>query len=927
LERRVKIKKDSGKGLRETIANLIANSIVDIRGIYPEVIRTILNNLNANKSNIVDTQIYDIESELFTDSVVNDLLDQAYVDFSIQYDDLFSIQDHTGKIRRLFDSCIMSIVIKSGEIASKARDYLSVKTNQFSFTNTVHESFNSPKNNSMALQQLNINSGAGVLRLGGEENNYCREETCDIILNPISLGIDTIDETDSINAFNDDPTDPYYITCLSYDEPVNPDYGTINFSDNNGLLVDLSINFQGVFPINRISLAPFSNSPIEIINIYYSNIVNPAWSTLDMTEIEINDINMDGKEIEINFDRIYTTEIHIVICQKHYVTSNSEKHIEECINISEYLEFSSSILNNILPNGFENYADYKASLNEVIDDIEEQTEQLSTRINQGARLYTVGTYNVKAMNISYLNYGEYDGEVSYLDGTLSSASIAYDGLSDIYTSGDISSSGVIDAFSVFSIVTSDNKEIYIGQPVNTGTYNETMDVCHISEHMEYKEGDLVQSETYPYKITTHFLPVLDGSYPVYIYPENEQVLFQPTGEEIIWHGTNAEVLLSASFSSTYNLYTGNVAAMRYAIPYYDRSMRGYNITEVDVSNIIGKPNVKDNRAVDINEPYLYVPSGEISNFISYSPDEFYEVHIEGKEDTVYYAIGTGKGEAETADEIIINVDSNLFVSSKYAIFPYDYQYYGAIYEPMNIGSDYLGLEMINSKNYQKWRTDVSYIKGSIKVYINDQIEPDVVEYDNDSIGNIISMENKRIVYVYNPNENQVHISYIPVDITDIGIKGTISTNIATHNNSETFSKTNNARITLSRRIYHDRSIISSVNFLLNDGIFFMKKRYSIFYEPISVNIEGIKAVNITNYHTGNKPTFSTDVGTAEYQYYVEESDKLIFNKEISKAITVQYYTSVDTVKARIRMYRINNYRDDITPEIYNYTMLLNTQKN
>ena len=924
MNRRIKINRYSSKTLRETIANIIAKSIVDIRGVYPEIIRTILNNLDVTRTNIIDTDTYNIESELFTDSIINDLLDQAFIDFSIQYSDLFSIQDSLSKIRRLFDSSIMSIVVKAGELISKARDYKSMSDNHFSFTDTIHESFNSPMNSSLVLHQLDVNSGAGTIRLGGKEDNYCRDETCDVNLNIISLGIDTIDETNRINAYNNDPTDPYYITCISYTEPVNPDYGTINFSGKQGLLVDLAIRFQGVFPISRVSLAPFSSAPIEIVNIFYSNIVNPEWNTRDMIEIEISDINTDGKEIEINFDRVYTTEIHIVMCQKHYTLSNSEKYIEKYLNMSEYLEFSSGILNRTIPDGFTKYTNYKASLEEMVEDIDNQIDSLSTRIEQGGRSYIVGAYNVKASNVSYSNYGEYDSEITYLGGTLSSVAIAHDGILTLYNSGDITSSGIIDAHSIFSIVTSDNKEIYIGQPIDNGTYNETTDVCTIAENMEYKEGDIVQNTNYPYKLSTHFLPNME--YPFYIYPASEPVLITPSDDEIVWHESHAEILVNPTFSSAYNLYTGSIVAMRYAVPEYDRIMREYNIDEMNISNIIGKPNVRDNNAININEPYLYVPSGVISNYISYAPDEFYEVYMEGMEDDIYYAIGPGKGESETPDETVINVGSTLYVSSKHAIFPYDYQYYGSINEPLDTGGvEYLGLEVINSKNYQKWETDVSYIKGSLKVYINTQIEPDIVEYDTDAIGNIVSMENKRIFYVYNPNEIPIYISYIPIDVTDIGTKGTISTNISSHNTTESFLNTIDERIKLSRRIYHDRSIISSLNFTLNDGIFFMKKRYSIFYEPIVIDISGVKALNITDYYTGNKPSFDTGPNAAKYQYYVENSHTIKFNNNISEPITIQYYTSADSLKTRVRMYRINNYRDDLTPEIYNYTILLNVQ--
>ena len=62
-----------------------------------------------------------------------------------------------------------------------------------------------------------------------------------------------------------------------------------------------------------------------------------------------------------------------------------------------------------------------------------------------------------------------------------------------------------------------------------------------------------------------------------------------------------------------------------------------------------------------------------------------------------------------------------------------------------------------------------------------------------------------------------------------------------------------------------------------------------------------------------------------YMYYYKNK-KLIFNKEITGNITIQYYSISDSLRFNIQMIRSDYIRDDLTPELYNFTAMANVIK-
>lgn len=916
MNRRVVITRDVAQEIKDLLATLLEKSLVDIRGDVPFTMRDLVKRFDLTSTNIIDMERQTLRRELFRDESINSLMDSTYIDHYIQYVDAFTLQDLLYRIRGLFDSGIMSAIMKAGELKSRMRDYSKLAAEQYAFTDVYHNSFNELYNGAPASVKLAQNAAAGIIRLQGLEQNFGEPDHSNIKLSLISTDPEIIDETDPVNAYNKDMMSPYYITAIAYGNPTNPDYGTINFGEYDGILVKLEIKLAGIYPINRISLAQFSTSPFDVVKIYCSEKASPVWHIDDLDEITINIISTDNNEVEINFDRVYTRTLWIVLQQRHYLEAQTQVAMDELLSTQEYLTYAGGTLERIAVDGFIECDDQKSIVTEILDNVKTQVQRLTSTVEPHARAYTLGVFNVKAANVAYAQYGEYVGHQEKIRGNVISAKVAFEG--EI----DTNQSGQIDTAALFSLMLPGDREVFLGQSMAEGNESYVVDVTTIEENTIISGGNLVPDPTYPYRFKTHFLPAMTGStLPMTIYVDGYEQPIAPTSDQLSWDGNRVEVRLDSSLCNTYNLYDGKIATLRYVIPVTDRTGRSYSVDEVDIVKALGKPNIKDNTACELGDRYLYHVSGTV--YVSYEPDEWFPCYIEGEEDTVYYCIGTGKGEAPVSN-LVYSVGGRLFLHESLVIPPYDDFYYGATNDEPVYQSSTISY---GGKLYRVYKTDLAYVKGTLKAYIDGAHTVEVLEYDTDVLGSILTTEQKRTVYIYvpEPSTSEVRVSYIPLDVDDPG-SGYVNTNIAQHTNMERFTETVNKKVVLSRYSYHDNTIVRSPTFALNKGVFFLKRKYSVVYEPIVVYINGIKATNVHDYQTGGAPQFKEKVRATDYQYYFENGDTLVFNEDLKGSIIVYYYTISDAFVPKVRLYRSNTFRDDQTPELYNYTILTNIQR-
>jgi hypothetical protein len=189
------------------------------------------------------------------------------------------------------------------------------------------------------------------------------------------------------------------------------------------------------------------------------------------------------------------------------------------------------------------------------------------------------------------------------------------------------------------------------------------------------------------------------------------------------------------------------------------------------------------------------------------------------------------------------------------------------------------------------------------------------QYDNDVTNNIRDKTKVTILRQFIENANDIRVHYVPIFHNALELQS----NILTHNDIERFNKTKDSRIELTRYPYIDPIIIGSNRWILNKGLFYNKDNFSIAYEPIVVRVDGVKAFNLTDYRNLN-----TEINTPEDAItYTVDGSTITFNKNIDSGnIEVQYYFFGNSYFIDIEMFKGDNSKYFITPELASYTTLL-----
>lgn len=906
-QRRLEIARKTSDIARKYIADIIKDSVVDLRGEYPNEIIEVVNNLSFDHSHIPDVTFN--EGDLFREQTVNNLLELIYLDLLIQYGDIFDIQDRLTDIRKLFDSSISANVVKASELADKARSYKALSSKQFQFTDTYHESFNMARNHSLSDFKLGINNGAGLIRLPSIVEEFARPETSEILLTVFSDATKLVDESDDTGAYTDDLTEPYFVTVFSTGNPVNKDVPAVLLADYNGIIVDITVRFNTVVPVTRVNFTPFSSAPLDLVGVFYSVVPEASWDYGDIRIVRQWDLAYDTDDIEVNFPRVYAREIHILVHQTSFNLARADTEIEDVLSAKDYIDAVADNISYLLPEGFTEHNDLEMQVEELTKYLQDKATIQTERPAPNTRSYVVGLCGIGVSNVSYSHFGDYHGATKSIKGNLHSISFIQDG--DITRSGG---EGVVDSCALFSIQTG-GSDIYVGSVDDSG---KAIDAAVIEANLEYREGAMVKNDTHPYKFETHFRPT-DTMSGLEMYNDGKLYTF-PAGAQIELGIHNAIVKLPASFATLNNLLEGTIITMLYDLNSYDQIGRPYNVSQVRLSDRIGRPNIAVNEAVYIKDSYLYVPT--ISGSVEYAPElsvteptEWIRVSISGE---VHYQLDDDKGLPFNGTTIFEN-DGSYYAHESKVTGPFDDFYYGSLKEEPTLVN--------TSGTINTMQTEEPYVKGTLKAFENDRMIAQLVECDVDVLGNILTDEEKRIFTIPSSyNINDVKVCYVPIDsdaITDY-----IASNIAQYTTTEKFSQTKDGKIVLSKFPYLDPDILSSRAFDFSDGAFYLRWKYSVVYEPVAIFINGIKAINITDYRKGinTRPQFRKSYREDDYQYYVENGNTVAFNKDLSGTILIYYYHFTDRIREQIEMYRSNYSRDDESPEIYSYTLLANIQR-
>ena len=910
-QRRLQITRRTDQTARALIAGVLKKSVVELRGDYPDEILQVVNNFSFDFTHIPELGLE--YAGLFQDKHINNLLELMYLDLIIQYGDVFEFQDYLVAIKDTFSTAISANVVRASEILSRARDYKELSLRRFTYTDIIHESFNSSRNMSLFDFPLDVNNGAGLLKLPGMIDNYARAETSNIYLNVQSSNAVLLDESDSNQSYSSDMTDPYFVTVTSIGNPDNDITEDWDFAGEgyDGCIVDLVTRFNTIQPVTRVSFTPFSISKIDIPCVFYSTAMNAEWDSGEMILVKDIDITYDTDTVEINFGRVFAREIHVILHQRTYNLARTNTETEDTLSANDYITEVKSNLKHIVPMGFVEPIYVGPQIDEIISYVEEQAQVKTGNLSPNTRVYVIGICGLEVQNVAYANYGEYLDVVRPMNGVLHSVSFTQtDNYSDIV---DVLGSGTVDMCSILSITAGENS-IYLGTTNDNG---DVIDGSVVEANLEYNSGALTRSTTIPYKFKTHFLPTSEfDNFTMYT---DGRAFSIPNDADTEIDTYTATIKLPADFSEAYNLQEGSVVTMTYTPPEEDCFGQRYRVYEANIGDIIGRPNLAVNEVFSIVDQYIHViASGEN---ISYAEDEYVKVLLSGE---VYYQLEINKG-FDVDGETIFENEGYYYVSPSVLSGPFHNFYYGSLKEePLFVESGEL-----YGFFYAVYSVEESYVKGTLSLFSYDKlVTSGLLEYDNDTYGSIGSDEDKKLFVISDPDYDSggLTVCYIPVyseATTDY-----IAANIAQYNATEKFLKTVDTKLVLSKYPHLDHSILTSDMFDFSNGMFYLKSKYSVVYEPITVYVNGIKAVNITEYQTdiNTIPTFRKSYRDDDYQYYVENGNTLVFNKDVAGSIMVYYYKSVDSIQTGVEMYRSNYSRDDLSPEIYNYTILANIQR-
>jgi len=163
-------------------------------------------------------------------------------------------------------------------------------------------------------------------------------------------------------------------------------------------------------------------------------------------------------------------------------------------------------------------------------------------------------------------------------------------------------------------------------------------------------------------------------------------------------------------------------------------------------------------------------------------------------------------------------------------------------------------------------------------------------------------------------------SYVP-------ISGDYESNIAKPNKAEYYNHTAaDGTIDLKFAPFIDTAILYDANrpipvWAYAAGVFVLVADPDIKYEPIQIMVKGYRALNRTDYKTGDIPQLQEfSLNRRNYEYYVR-GNRIFFNTNIILPITILYYARPDWYRILIELRRTNLKDDTISPLVYDYAIL------
>lgn len=823
---------------------------------------------------------------------INDVLDRIYADFLVRYTDAFALEDARRRLAEFFIRAIYAQLAVLAEQEARLRASSSAVAGRYLYTDSIYESFTGGRNYSAAPSCLAVNRQAGTLRLPCIESSYDGADRTNVTIVPLSAYLTRLERGSSDGVYRNNPLEPFYLSAYSTALPDNETVCAGLFAGTSGALFDIVIALPVISPVSRVSFAAFGNGTVRFVGAYGSQVPDPDWKHGELDELTVTSAVDDNLGLDIAFARTMLRELHLVVEVREFDLVRGPLALERAVSTGATLETLADVLDELPPLGIHT-TDVRRSFGELASFFSRRMQQTTEHIAENCRVYCCGLYALHLSDAAHAPYGEYETIPLHVDGCVLE-------LGATVTESLIASGESASVCTVLSAVVEGHD-----LPLSLGTVTQHDGAVLRTTMIPSGSIEIVDVE-HPLLLQSHFLVDTDALDAMVLY-YNGTGFPLPSGTIVSRRDWHHEFALPSGEARELGLYDGAVVTMDYPLPDTDPYGNPYQPASLVLFDHINNPTFRHQLLV-AGDPCLYVPfSGE---YIQYAGDEYSPVTRSGES---FFAL-SGKGETASGEDIL-EIGGRLYARSSYVVGPYRQFFYGVIDEAIATYTE----TTLGGVPVHAFATAYPYVRGSLNVQADGPVS--ILGYDDDTTGAIVPLAGKCAFYT-STDYTSVTVSYIPIEPTCAS--ALVATNIAQPNVRESFQRLTDRALTLSRYPYVEQAIVSSERFDLYDGVFSLRERYSIVYEPFVVYVGGgTKAINRSRYRADQEEV-RTLPGT--YTYTVENGNRIVFENDPPLPVIVQYYAGADSIRARVRMYRSDYTRTDLSPELRDYTLFINARK-
>lgn len=854
---------------------------------------------------------------VYDPDMINANLVSMLYDLDVLFGEANNIEAYYIKTKDYVETTANNIERILSESMSRILDYKDIDIGSVTYTDIIHKTFNKRDNSFDGDSKLNIDLYAENLKLPEEHKvTFVEQGKSTFRYELLSRGIEIVEEGDIENLHNISIINPWYVSMVSGTLPVNDKFYDYDYSQTPGILLVLYVDFTTLSNITQVRLKPFTNTDVEVLDIFYNINKNADSKTYGWTKIDITNGKQNNNlfAYEYNFDRTTLRTLAVVLRIKTGTIEEKQQNIipdnKSITNvIKDMLVLVPEDASPLEPMG-------------TTSDIEElKKDPFGVRLKMALDNYNqrniyepgkrydfvIGLTSLEVNQIKYAQNGRYESPNIMADGNIMGVQIEDE--------------------IVFPFVSGDIPACVVNYSIGMGQYERP--IANPDNNNKILEGVIIYIENNYKYIQTRFIP----KYP----------------EEVIVYYNNREIDHSEIVNlgqGKYRLNSIDIRTLDACGVYYEpidvMNNKLYLPENINVPSEIGLPHLIKANLIDIvGDPFIYlfgVNETLVSGERFYNPD-FSRFHVLNEDDTEtvtyndkeYLVVQKSptSGDFLYGENYLYNpvLPDEMINNNSKGFIPYEYydrterELYAAVFD-------------INPTLVSKvgdlftYSVPEPYKKGQLMVFRMDTgLVYNITHWADNNMQYFSFVDSNEGNYLHNSpdsEEEKLKVSYSPIRRDTI-----IQSNISLPIFEETFNKIpGNKTIKLNRYPYTDIYIVANErDFSYSNGVFTYRRNSAVTYEPIQVFINKRKIINVTNYRDVDQNTIMSDpIDPSDIRFYIIGNELKFNTTMLNVDVTIRYYTLTDNIRLYLDMYRIDNARQYVTPEVFNTTLLVDVRK-